>query len=608
MSHFLCSNNHKVYTRFRKVVLDSGFRLSFDIKVDDFYILSFKKLQSEESSFILYPNNDFVLVLGTLIYKEFTQSDYLHELFNDFEKSSIREVQMNSLGNYQVIIRKNGIFYFFCDYYNILPFYYQKTPDISLSNSLFHLFYASDIQISSPSAILEKAFFVEELGYKTIMQNVSRLLGSDFLEINKSSLIVLYNIPSEKKDFNFHTKPIDECVSEFARTYLDAVAKVKKNFSTFGLQQTGGLDNRIIFSGFMNHGIKPRTFYGKGNSVMTNTIKVDFDIVKLYAQKFGLNFSQMDWSHSIDDIEHWKELLFKYGFLFSFNGASKNYFDSFAIDDLPSFIETGYYGEVLRIRELALDKFKNKDFTIDEFLNFYFFENAYTDIFCDEFSCELVNLRSEFKSKFLEEMNRLSYQFDTVKIDNGKRYFDLNHWNRLEWVQFRYSHSLSVQQLNLYTNSISLLSTEFLHDYLLKLPYEYLQNAKFQLLLIKHIYPQSLTIPVFSHGSLFNYNKITNTLTKSISNEIGIFSLLKILFRHFLDLFNLAKLYYSLRRKDSIKTTDILMNYINSIIKKSKIFNNNLSFFRGKTIHLILLAHLLYALEESKKKSDSIVN
>lgn len=510
MAKFFITNIKTVSDNLQKIYTTAGFQ-NFEIKnIKNLYIYSSKKKRKPIDNFWCDGSGDLIIVVGTLTYKGSNKGEILTQLFDDIKTDNISDIRKKIIGNYIIAIRKHNIMTVFSDRYNIIPAYYwQDGEKFAITNSCWHLASATNSHEIDRATLIQETFLVAPVGRKTVFKKIKKLFGDSYIQItNDNFRIAQLKISDEYLYVN--ELSFERIIEEYSNLVKSEFSNVIYSFKDgeFGLHQTGGLDNRTIFAAFMNHGVKPVTYYGVGNTTLTNTNVEDFKIVQDYRDRFQLNLKILDWSNHLEnDILMWENQIYRYGFLQSIYGGSENFFAAYEsnINDIPDFIEFGYYGEVLRQREWAYQRENSKEYyTLDEFLDGYLFDVGYGGLFRDKFCSLFKKAREEIKNEYINELNEQGLLFEDV--------FHIDDWNKIEWTHMRNNNSISCQLMNDFTSSIALFSTEKLHNYALNIPSRYLHNAKFQLALIETLNREVLEIPILSHGERYQYCEKTKEL------------------------------------------------------------------------------------------------
>lgn len=519
MSKFILSNNENVNDSFVGLLASAGFKNSQSHLIDSCIVSTFEKKRKPLKNFAKYDNGDFIAIIGTLVFNKKKKDEALEDIYNVFDRNNILELRARLLGNYIIAIRKNSEISIFTDKYNVISLFFYLEDDVfALSNSCWHLAKALDLKDIDQVALLEETMLISPVGRTTPFKKVKRIFGDAAVSITNSGKLDLFDLPVKDRYLHVKDFSFDEAINNYTQLINEEFSQLAAAYKglSFGLQQTGGLDNRTIFAALMNLGVKPRTFYGVGNTVLTNTKTEDFNIVRLYKERFALDLHIMDWNHNWNqDKVNREEQVLQYGFSQTLYGGSSVFFAEFEnkIAEMPDFMECGYYGEVLRQREWAYQRedSKKEGYTLDEFLNGYLFGPGYGGLHHDKFT----NLFAKVRDKVTKD-----YEFELRKAHlseldkDGNLFFSIDNWSKLEWMHMRNCNSRTVNFLNDYTSSIAMFATEKLHDFALNLPSRYLQNGSFQLAIIFKLFPMSLDVPILTHGIPHKFDKVSFRLER----------------------------------------------------------------------------------------------
>ncbi|KAA1166116.1 hypothetical protein [Pseudoalteromonas fuliginea] len=504
MSRIVISNDEKVFDSLVKENIKSGVELSNVIKRAGLYFASFYKRVKKNENFFESDNSDFILGCGTLIYNDSTSSEALEGIISNYEQSlSIRD---NIFGNYSIVLSKDSVVTVFCDPYSIHDiYYYEENGTFAICNSLKELTKVKSNKSVKVSSLISETILSGYIGNETFIEGIFKLRGTEKLILQSEELSIV-DVNYQKAVWNFEGKTVDDAVDTYVNLIKKYTSKIAKVWGEIGVHQTGGLDNRLIFSGLIDAGVKPLLLYGKGNGILTTTNQEDLECVKQYSKKFDLKHHIMDWGHNETDysLNSINSLFNKYGFKFAIYGAPKSFFSEYegGIPDYPDFLEFGYFGENLRLREYLDGR---DSISLDDFFEDYLFGGRYGDINNPDFLPQSMEIKRTLRAEYLKEASLFGLNIDT---DILAKDFD-----EFRWVHARKADSRSLNLINEFTSSFATLSVPELHEFPWSLPAEWRENAQFQLRVIHRLYPQSLTVPIFSHGNLQTLNKNNFSLT-----------------------------------------------------------------------------------------------
>lgn len=394
----------------------AGFESFEEISLPGFSLVVFKKKIHPVDN--LYEDNDgnLAIMIGTGFYQGVNGTKALSRVLYDFD-GNIEEVLGNMIGNFLLLIYKNDKLYALIDKYNVIDTYYSADNNSwAVSSCLSDLIMArgglADEEVNYYEFI-SSTFLISSFSKFTIDKKSFSLQGNEFIKVSKVKGFSINKLKIKKSKWlfsNYLSSDFDE--QEIANEYAELIKKyiniIQKNFTdSVGIHQTGGLDNRTVLAAFLNKGIKPRMFYGVGNSRLTNTKAEDLKIVKSYQECFGLELKLMDWSNNLNVIkkQDWHHLFLMQGLLYNIYGGSESFFESYEnlSVDCPRFFECGYFLENLRLREFARDI--KEPMSIEAFVDEYLLNGAYgivnNEVIAD-FSGYRKYIIKEFEEKLKE--------------------------------------------------------------------------------------------------------------------------------------------------------------------------------------------------------------
>lgn len=613
MAKFILTNNIDISKKLNEIYSDAGFKNPKYHTIDGFYLTTYDKKIKPINNLKTFNNGDFITIIGSLVFNNKKKDDALEEIYYLFDHNLINDLRKKILGNYFIAIRKNGIISVFTDKYQVASlFYFVDGSDFAISNSSWHLASAKPNLEIDKISLLQETMLVSPVGRETPFSGIFKLFGDTVFRISKND-ISLIELPFSDDYVYIKDHSFDCLVKNYTELVREEFEKVSIAYRglEFGIHQTGGLDNRTVFSAFMSLGVQPKTFYGIGNSPLTNTNPKDLEIVKEYSEKFNLDLNFMDWSHIWEeDQNNWNEQVIRYGFLQSLYGGSSSFFSFFENGKyiLPDFMECGYFGEVLRQREWAYQRINSKSegYTLKEFLEGYLFGPGYGGLFHDKLTPLFAEVREKVTMDYIFELNKKKVK---EYVDKNS-FFSIDEWSKLEWTHMRNSNSLYVNFLNDFTSSIALFGTEKLHDYALNVPAKYLQNGKFQLAVIENLFPQALDVSILTHGTPHIFDKKNKTLEKRNGKEVfdrkklkNIVSSNRYLFFLFTNLFSMIKKIIHVFNEKKIKDRELkYRKSFTSLLENNQLtLSVNASYNRLHVVYLGILSHYLNAISLIKK-------
>ncbi|MEZ9402955.1 hypothetical protein AB4159_16740 [Vibrio cyclitrophicus] len=548
MSRIAISNDLDTFNSLINENIKCGLEVSYKLESGGIYFASFYKRVKKVVNYFI-DGSDFILCSGTFIYKGKTAQEGLALILKDFD--SINNIQDTIKGNYTIVASVNGKVEVICDHYAIHDLFYfvEENKTFALCNSLSELAKVKKVNLVNKSSLIAETILSGYVGNESFIQGIYKLRGMEKLVFENSELKI-GKIDQKDIKFSLFDKDID--IDDAVDFYCSMVEKHVKDivdiWGDIAIHQTGGMDNRLIFSAMIGNGNSPQLLYGRGNSILTTTNKEDFDCVLNYAQRFSLPYQIMDWSHTHNDSnpDNWRQLFDKYGFKFAIYGAPQNFFNQYEgdINNYPEFFEFGYYGENLRLREYL----KNKtSVSIDEFFDSYLFGGGggYGDLNNMEFLPDHQKIKSILRKEFIFEA-----QLNGIELNE---YIDANDFDKVRWVHARRADSRSVNLINEFAPSFATLSIPELHQFPWCLPREWKEGAKFQLKVIDRLCSSALDVPIFSHGNSQKLNRDTFKLEKQITWQHKVKNTLSYLGLNDKTIKFFTKLYFLYFEKDTSK-------------------------------------------------------
>lgn len=501
MAKIFITSSNDVSKELHESCTGQGFKHSFVESLFEVNILSFYKKNSNDRNFF-HHNGRYIVVVGSSIYNNNIKGKALESILNDFQTpQDIYELRKRIIGNYVILIRhSDDKLYIFNDInHSILLFYYYNRNVVHMGSDLYDLVQSVvpsfDINIDRNS-FLEGVFQNAILGNRTNFVEFQKLLGHQFIVINPDLGLfeVLESTNVEKFSLNLATRETQ--IRDYANLLMSYIGLVAKHFQKIGLFMTGGLDSRIMLAGFLRAGVKPKLYYGIGNSALMNTKDEDLSIVKELARSFDLDLVILNWSspHPVD--QYWQELGNKFGFFSDLYSGNINFINSIEQLQDIEFLEFGYMGESLRNNKW-MDLLKQNEIMPDELVNIYL---------------------SKYNVGVLGEMREVSRNVYTELCAILSRN-DINTITRNEYQVFdneyrKLADSEMLRFVNHYYYSVAIGGQYELLNFTARIPYEYKINNSFSLDVIKFIYPRLLNIPIYSHG-----NMMSSDLLDGYNNE-----------------------------------------------------------------------------------------
>lgn len=470
-----------------------GFTLNRSIIENNTTVVTFFKKKIRVDN-VFKTEKGFCVCSGSLIYKDSCGSVALESIYNDFE-GDVASIRTKILGNYCIGIKKGDKFIVFVDKYHTYSLYYRYINEkYYMSSDLQGLLEVQTDWEISEFGLLQQAFQCAPIGNETFIKDVYRLEGYEFIEIDtKNESFSVKRIKYSRVKTNYKSsEEASEIISEKIAENFKLIHKVYGE--NIAINQTGGLDSRTVLAACLNAGIKPKLLNAQSISPIVGTEYGDYQCVKELSERYKLELIKMNWDCNFpDDFKNWNNLFEKYGFDYIFYGGNRNFHDMYENlpGEYPVFMETGLFGEALRIRDVYNDR-TDSFRTVNEFIQEYQLKGTNSKYISNEGFC----LRSaELQQYMLDKYKKILniYNFD---FEHG---ISLDAFEEVRFMQARRSDGTLINYLNQYTNCISVLSTEQVCEYIYDLPKAYRAYGQFQLRVIGKLSPDLLLVPFFSH-------------------------------------------------------------------------------------------------------------
>lgn len=520
------NTNQNIVNHCRK----QGFKSSYTGKFETGNIAAFSKKNSDNDNFYQI-NEELIIGIGSIIYKDFSNKNALKNILNDFSnENDIDIIKQTIIGNYVILIKKKNNIFVFNDSSNLSTlYYYQINNEINIGSDLFDLAINGNEKKSltiDENNFLEGVFVNGILCKGTIFKEIKKLLGHEYIAINLRTENFKINHISVKKSI-ISKLSFERNIEKYHKKLINNIDSIVKHYKNIAICITGGLDSRVILSAFLNAGVKPILLYGIGNSAITNTNNIDYEIVKKIAKKFDLELITMNWFSPNPIDKHWDELAIEYGFHSEIYSGNINVINEIERLKNIDFIEFGYMGEVLR-NSAWLDNYNS---------NFLCYKKL-AELYLAKYNTGIIKNKEDIieniENYFMSVCERHEIDFKNINKDQNQ-IFD-NEYRKISDTHF-------LNFVNLYTFSISILGNEHLLNMAATIPYDQKENGKFQIEIIRKLWEPVLSIPIFTHGKFLNIDKSN---LRPVANKTNLLNHLKsILLRNklFLRLFLRFKLF-----------------------------------------------------------------
>jgi len=474
-----------------------GYKISGNLKFKSFGFSNFHKLGIDNDNFLAI-DDDFVATTGSLIYDGQIGLFALKAIYNNYN-GDVPSLRKHLIGNYALIIKKGDEITIFGEEYYVYDIYwYNKNGVWGVSNDLYSFFkYNRDYISINQNNILQRIYLSAILDNETEFNDVYRLSGDQklVLDIKQDKLIIEKVSVKWKQPYQNY----EDSVGKISDALIKVGSIITNVYPTHSICMTGGLDSRMYLASLLANKAKPLLLYGKGNSLITNTHHEDYDICKLYSEKYGLHLKQMDWSTPIPIDKYWNDFLNRYGLLSMTYDASDKLFEGFE-NNSAVFVTFGYFGELYRnVKELE----DVKNLTFDIFINDYYLKKGSAEtmipLLCYNYADFVKTIKVKYEKVLFSKTGHTSATFQPE--DNI-------------CLMQEYRARADSQMLNFANricNCIYILSQ---YDVLsnANVFVEEMRNCSLMLSVLKRTYPSILEIPFFTHQHRMIYSEKKNII------------------------------------------------------------------------------------------------
>lgn len=320
MGSFIFSTNRNIDEALN-LFKQKGFQISTEIRDPNFTIVLYNKLYSTSKNYIKYQNSDFIIGVGTLLYKYRFGEEALDLLYNDFD--TVNSIDQHLIGSFFVMVRKGGSIYFFNDRAAMYRVYYHVDKnDLIISNSFLAI-----------SSVLGSKTLNRQAMYELVMMGATESLITeiDLFDGNKIGVFDSRTLSVsiiQKPDFNAYIEINLECFEDIVKatienlnTYMEAI---KLAFDgAVASQLAGGTDTRLLACLLKHSGIKHAFCHFCNNPL---DLKIADAVSKGEKRKLLVHpSSKMD---NIDNVTEYQSFLkdnvFRFESLFSLFGSNSS--------------------------------------------------------------------------------------------------------------------------------------------------------------------------------------------------------------------------------------------------------------------------------------------
>jgi len=488
MAKLFFTSNKKFSNKILQLCRYQGFKTLYQKETESYNILSFFKKTIQEKNY--FEDGDTLIIgIGSIIYNGSSKIEALKNILTDFKTSEdIKNIKRNILGNFSILIKKNDKVYIFNDASHSIPiYYYVNDKNIIIGNDLYdiskNIAHYESITLNEEN-FLEGIFQNAILGSRTMFNEIKKLLGHEFIEINTENKTLKINQLNFEVKFELNTGPREKQVKEYSNLIFNRVTQIVKHFKKIGIFMTGGLDSRVKLAAFLKADLKPTLFYGVGNSPITNTKTEDYNIVKQIANRYDLQLVTMNWKSPVPIDKYWDEMSDNYGFFTDIYSGTKNAITEIEkIGDID-FIEFGYMGESIRNNKW-IDNLNINTINISQLV----------DIYSNKNNRGIIKNHKNIKKNIAKEFKKF-----TTKLQINQKSITKDEYQTFDNEYRKLADTELLNIINRYLYSISIAGQMEVISYMGKIPYQHKNNNSFPVDVIKYLFPDLLNLPILTHG------------------------------------------------------------------------------------------------------------
>lgn len=489
MSKLLLSNSVLLCSNYQEIANEGGYKTSRIQQIGSFQVDTWKKLCVDNVNYY-YSEDGYISAVGTFIYSGKTDIEALKLIYRDFN-GDILSLRNHILGNYLLLICKGDMCYICTDKNGLFDaFYYNNINDgvIAISNTLYELCKSIPYHLTvNELNVLEQVFQIAILGNETIVDEVKRLRGYEYIivDIHAKKMTVINAL--QKPEYSIdNTSDITRHVDEFCSIYENYTKTISEVFNKdIAISATGGLDARMVLSGFLKNNVKPALYSGEGNSVLSTTRQMDTDIVEMIAKEFNNEHKFLNWKTADPVDKYWDKYIQRYGFFAGIYGGSEDTMNSYE-NVKERFITHGFFGEMYRTVDFIQSYIGKEDsMKLDDYLDKYYIEMRVQGYVSPEL---FVKYRDNIKRKFIALLDNYGFEYDSLTADMCQA---------LIFEYRRNADSRFVNFCNRQRYSIAIIGEKELikHTFL---PVATKANATFIIRAINKLEPRLLDFPLYS--------------------------------------------------------------------------------------------------------------
>lgn len=488
----------RAYKMSLEVFHKKGLKLATKLVHDNFVIFVYRKRFIDKLNYLVLPNNEFIVVTGTCIYKDKVGEESLHPLYHDLKEG--KDISPYISGNFCVIVYCNNKLQIFRDPCGFYAVYCNADKSI-ISNSFLAVRRAiKDVNISEHEFyeyILHGFFFTNKTFIKEIEILDQKFVWQIFPHIRRRTQH-MFILPINKK------WPFKRMVKAVAENLFDYFKTLKHAFNNdVATAISGGYDTRLILALLNRLNVKPYLYvYGYG-------FTKDVMYVRELAIREKLNVDFIDKSkQGKKSVTEYMKYIKRQYYIFDGIGPSGIFDDGADIEhrivlaQKASVLLNGAGGEIYRecwalpgrnlsIRELFIAKYDKYDYS-----------------FCKKFDKSAYF--EEFKTKIKQILNITSDYLTRVDVEKLFPFFR----NKFA-VLMASNHNQLAYFLLPFTEPRFIFQS-------FDIPFKYKNHGRFQSALIEMIDPRIARYNSIYRKTFINPPPLTTTMWEKLQQNIPI--------------------------------------------------------------------------------------
>jgi hypothetical protein len=474
------TSSSKYHNEARRICSDAGLSVSGQYDNRRCHAVSYRKRGERRDNFLRVGGDNWICFAGTFIMGGDIGYERLGSVYEVYREEGVVGVRKRIFGHYAFAIKQQDRMVIFTDPQGALFLYYVDLDGNWFASNSLHLSAAGcSVNSVDSTHLLATALESNLPGTSTFYPDIKRLHGDQVLRIDIPEEDCGVRTLSEPNTYTLQESP--SSVSEASSMYAERVRGVFEQISqvgSIGVMATGGLDSRTVLAGLLDQGVSPRIFYGKGDSVLTNTKDRDRQIARGIADRFGLEFEVMDWADEHPKSRRkLRELFRKYGFKYEVYGALEGWVKNISSSDNKKVkITLGGYSSVFTNKK-PWENIKESKKLEKKYAKKEIYKN-------ENFLCGNKSLKKIRNS--IEEM--LTFKNEKEKSGRLETYLEADKCRQSRFSNF----------INEFKSYIDPFNTKNLYMPLVKLNPKFRKSNKVQVRVIKDLESEILKEDIFS--------------------------------------------------------------------------------------------------------------